>query len=570
MGIGCQCANPHIYSLLNNDNYPMKNSSRVAIYSIFVALLSPIVWACSSRVSANLDIAEELMHEQPDSALAILKRISPDELRTKEETARRALLLSIALDKNYIDVSNDSLTSIALRYYSTGSDNYSSMLAYYYHGRVAFNANNYSLAIVSLFNSRDLALKINEYYWLSLISRSISDVYNITYNGSEELKFAQDEYKYAKLSGRQPYINYAQLDLARALSNNGNDNEAIELCKQTIDSAAIAGDDYLAYSANQLIGQCLVTQDKFAEANEIFEQFASASYATVDDSLYLALSYAAIKNSKTAREILNNISETNQPLIHLAKYSIYKNEGNYENALEECERHHALINDTFRKRIRQNLSTAVVESFERSKLTAEQERDSSRLLTIVIVIFTFCIIVVFILYFQNYRKVKRNEIEKNVLIALHLQTTLNSTTQEYSKAQDSIKMLLSSKYEVFDNLCKFIYENNKESVARKKISDAVVELINQMKTDNIIISQLESIINTHHANLITNFKDDLPSLSEQYYKLFLFSVLGFSDITISIFLGKENSSLIWNTRRHLKDKIKKLPTDKQNKYLSYL
>ena len=52
---------------------------------------------------------ESFIEERPDSALAVLEQINKEELSSKEEKAKHALLLSIALDKNYIDLTTDSI-----------------------------------------------------------------------------------------------------------------------------------------------------------------------------------------------------------------------------------------------------------------------------------------------------------------------------------------------------------------------------------------------------------------------------------------------------------------------------
>ena len=63
-------------------------------------------------VSVLLTEADALMYESPDSALTILKSIGQADLQTEEHLAHYALLYSQALDKNYIDVTNDSLINI--------------------------------------------------------------------------------------------------------------------------------------------------------------------------------------------------------------------------------------------------------------------------------------------------------------------------------------------------------------------------------------------------------------------------------------------------------------------------
>ena len=49
-----------------------------------------------------------------------------------------ALLYSQALDKNYIDETNDSLIGIAVEYYNAHPEPYRLMLAYYYLSRMTF------------------------------------------------------------------------------------------------------------------------------------------------------------------------------------------------------------------------------------------------------------------------------------------------------------------------------------------------------------------------------------------------------------------------------------------------
>ena len=65
-----------------------------------------------------MDLAEELMNERPDSSLLLLSGIDQNNLKSKKEHARFALLLSQAYDKNYIDKIDDSLIYSAALYYS--------------------------------------------------------------------------------------------------------------------------------------------------------------------------------------------------------------------------------------------------------------------------------------------------------------------------------------------------------------------------------------------------------------------------------------------------------------------
>ena len=57
------------------------------------------------------------MEERPDSALAVLQSIEIGDLSSKEEKGKRALLLSIALDKNEICQTDFEILDPAIDYY---------------------------------------------------------------------------------------------------------------------------------------------------------------------------------------------------------------------------------------------------------------------------------------------------------------------------------------------------------------------------------------------------------------------------------------------------------------------
>ena len=96
--------------------------------------------ADDSAVMEELDWAEAVMEEHPDSALALLDTLDRSRLTTREARARHALLYSQALDKNYIDLSTDSIINPAVKYYSRhGSHDYR-LMTQYYLGRIYQNA----------------------------------------------------------------------------------------------------------------------------------------------------------------------------------------------------------------------------------------------------------------------------------------------------------------------------------------------------------------------------------------------------------------------------------------------
>ncbi len=129
---------------------------------IIILLLLLAAASCSrhSQVSDTLAHAEAVMEEHPDSALSILQAVPDSALVTDRARALHALLLSQALDKNYIDITSDSLINIAVEYYSKTNSDYYKAKSLYYRSRIEHNNQDIVNAITTLLNAESYALKV--------------------------------------------------------------------------------------------------------------------------------------------------------------------------------------------------------------------------------------------------------------------------------------------------------------------------------------------------------------------------------------------------------------------------
>ena len=118
-----------------------------------VSILISVLTFCgrNQTVDESLDRAESCMSASPDSALAILESIDSLHFDSRSQNARYALLKSIALDKNYIDRTDDSLVNIAVSYYRHRRNAPYKFKSYYYQARIYQNAGLMDKAMESLF-----------------------------------------------------------------------------------------------------------------------------------------------------------------------------------------------------------------------------------------------------------------------------------------------------------------------------------------------------------------------------------------------------------------------------------
>ena len=112
---------------------------RLALYLFLVATLC---MGCGGRHSAHwgtLTQVEEFIECHPDSALTVLQHIDEQELSGNEERAKHALLLSMALDKNYVDKTDFEVLQPAIDYYQNHGTATDKLRTYYYQGRIYQN-----------------------------------------------------------------------------------------------------------------------------------------------------------------------------------------------------------------------------------------------------------------------------------------------------------------------------------------------------------------------------------------------------------------------------------------------
>ena len=196
------------------------------------------------RDRRTLNDMEALMTERPDSALAVLRGLQPRDLPGLHVRPLHALILSEALDKNYIDLNDDSLALAANKYYGDHGSKLHRLKSWYYLGRVRFNAGNYAEAVICYNKALEYAQKLNVYHYVGLINREIANAYDSVwdnYHATERLRESVKAFQSAK---EDRYAAYSELALVSCLLKQKRFEEA----KQVLDKLENTNDSYLSAS----------------------------------------------------------------------------------------------------------------------------------------------------------------------------------------------------------------------------------------------------------------------------------------------------------------------------------
>src|SRR5574344_2919801 len=202
-----------------HNNYFVSGMSFSRSLIVLAIVLLSFFFSCSNRISKTMDAAESCVTYRPDSSLAILETIDPGTIRLERNRARYALLYSRALDINYIDLTDDSIISIALDYYYDRKNVRYKFLSLYYGGRIYTNAGDYTKAIISYSDAETLVDKLSDDYLPGLLYTQLGDIYHIVYDYDKSLSSYQKSYEYYHKAGKSTHEYYCLLDIGMQYLN---------------------------------------------------------------------------------------------------------------------------------------------------------------------------------------------------------------------------------------------------------------------------------------------------------------------------------------------------------------
>ena len=165
-------------------------------------------------ISESLDRAESCMADRPDSALTIIAALDSTHFNSKSQKARYALLKSIALDKNYIDRTDDSLVNIAVAHYRHTLNSPCKFRSYYYQARIYQNAGQMDKAMESLVCAEHINLNKISTEDLARLCFTKAQIKFSRFDLSGELDELREAAKYSKISGNDN--NYVSAILSQA------------------------------------------------------------------------------------------------------------------------------------------------------------------------------------------------------------------------------------------------------------------------------------------------------------------------------------------------------------------
>ena len=191
-------------------------------------LFVSVLFSCRpDRLSVlNLQHAEALLDQHPDSALIFLNKITPSSLST-EDYAHYCLLMTQARDKNGLPLTSDSLISVAVEYYNDKKNLDVKAKTYFYAGRVNIDMQNTKQAMEYLLKAADFAEDGKDYKLQYLIYYYLGDLYFNENLYDSALKMDKQAFYYSQLLKNKSYMVYALRSIALAYNGKEENHNSL-------------------------------------------------------------------------------------------------------------------------------------------------------------------------------------------------------------------------------------------------------------------------------------------------------------------------------------------------------
>ena len=531
----------------------------------------------------TLSNVESYIVEHPDSALIVLEQIDISELSSKEERAKHALMLSMALDKNYVDKTDFNVLQPAIDYYEDNGSATEKFQTYYLQGRIYQNQSNDTQAMIAYAQAKELLGGIDNHYLSGQLHTEIGNIYRSNYDYAKSLEAYQTAYDHYMAAGMESYAAYALLDIGLSYWNLEDNAKGIEYINEALQMALKLQDEYLEMVCYQnivflcddidAVGRCGSIVEALVNRYNI-EKFGSGSLVAI------ASYYAEVEEYDRMEEFIgrawsNTTNAKDSINVYLTQADILKRTGKPEEALQYFEAGVKLQNREVRSSLKQPIETTQKEYFQQQAEHNAYRLKKDRELYITLGIIALLALIVVAMYIRHRMLSKDLEISKYMVLSSELQSAIRdredklSAISEHISSQEKahntlvsdmhrqIAELFEKQYELLDKLSNTYYETQGVSKEKENIFKQVKSEIDKFATDKRAVAQLEKIVNTYKRNVIGLVRSEIPNISERDITLLCYIYAGFSAKSISIFIGETTSNILTRKSR-LRSKIAKL------------
>lgn len=413
-----------------------------------VFLLALLAAACGREASGRMDIADSLMTERPDSALEILRSVTPEMRSGRAQEARYDMLLTDALYRCDADsLLSDSVIGVAVDYYERRDDAPAAARAHYLAGIVDSKAQRNTDAAVHMLMAEKFALQDSTDHFLAgLVYRGLANCYEEFYELETAREYLIKAYGEFLKTDSLLHAGYVAVQASRRSLDLLEYDEITRYAKSATDIARKIGNDNLLTAAKITEARAYVRQRKYGDAIELYEELLTyeSNEFIEEDYMNLGLAYLMTGENELADQCNANVSsyESGFNTIELNRLII---EGDTHKAndllLETVEKLDSVRNTVWTR----NNIAAVNNFYKRQDRNLTESVKKAKAFNWYILIGCILILTLAATTFLYLRQRAKKSLLQALNDAELLKTTLSNTLQERDRSMLDNERTLSEK-----------------------------------------------------------------------------------------------------------------------------
>ena len=508
-------------------------------------------------VADKLSQAEIYMNEEPEAALRVLESIGQPDLHTKEHHARYALLYSQALDKNYIDKTNDSLINIAVDYYRQTDEVRSKFLSYYYKGRIHRNAGENPEAMLAFMEAEQLVDALGDDYYAGMLYQYIASIYRSYMDYPKAMEYAEQSIDCYTRAGKNRHRLWALMEKSSLFRTMNEDAESIRLMEALLPEVEATNDlELFSGCLSELILGCM-DENRLADARKYYDRYVQKINPMTKTTALLsriAQLYAYEGSFSEAQRFMEAAwdkanGRADSIILYVTSSLIHRKKGNDRQAYADLKDGVNLQNKNVRKTLQQPILTTQMD-FLRQELAFQHYKQRTEkviwMLGIGLVV-TLAGIAIYGIRKRMRQRVLRIQEEK---ARLEEDLEVLQTTQEKTEALKN--GLFESKMKELDKLVLVSLKEFKNEESRNRaILKLVQDTKDQIHGNKKNMANLEKWVNEYKDNVMQHLRSEIVLPDESYYELACYLLANFSVNTIALLMD-ETTNTIYKRRSRIR------------------
>lgn len=512
---------------------------RVPLLCLFLFCTISILISCSSneRVEEKLSTAYSLLNTNPDSAISILSTIDRHSLHTPL-SARYALLYSIAQDKSGLDVTDDSLLSIAKSYYDNKETDSLYAKFCYYQGLYYVQIDSLKLAEDYLWKSINSAEAQGDKYTAYLACFQMRRALKIR-NPKKALVYAQKALKLYESMNQDNTSNLIYLirEVGTSYDIVGEEDSALIYMNKALHLAIFSNNQELSGKTYHSISQIQLSMDR-PDSALYFAKIAWNTSSKRDPSLYshMAECYIRLDSLDQAENLLNQAAQ--YPSRIDTRYTIYNrllNIGLKRNGNSKIFAYSDSVQALLKRLYYSSESDNASYQEDNHQLTTQKDEIEalfSKSLLISILVITLLIIIVLLVIYSFYISKKNAKIMLDYERKCHEQE-MKISEVEHKKQLEIEKMQFEIKEKQLALMKSFflLKSDYKKQLDEYKSNLRITDL---QEEDWLVI---EIFLNENFSNFVTLLRNTYPNLTENEVRDCMLLKIGLTNPEMERFYG---------------------------------